>query len=417
MAAGSIACIDIGSSKICTVIANVADGRILEILGMGDVPSRGVQKGIIVDIDDAAMAIKQSVEEAESAAGFKAGRTYVGFSGKHIGSTNTTVSVDIARRDRMITESDIKEAERKLKAISFPEHRVKVNVIRRRYAIDSVEGIRNPLGMHGYRLDLEAHIVTADFGYRENRATCLERAGVLFSSDSFVANPRASAEAVLEPEDKERGAIVADIGGGTTGIAVYREGSIWYTAALPVGGRQVTTDLAVGLSIPFSAAEELKVTGGGLYPEKEDAGKVALIEKYRTTPEVMSYMIRARVEEILRMVLSKPPQLPQLPKLLVLTGGTAKLPGMKQFVEDELGLQARIGVPGNLPEGADDLADPAYATAVGLLLWGQREQVGGAGARRGDRVARRFAFELGRLWQGIRSRASGAIRGGPTAES
>ena len=395
MAAGSIACIDIGSSKICTVIADVADGRILEILGVGDVPSRGVRKGTIVEIDDAAMAVKQSVEQAESAAGFKAGRTYVGFTGKHIGSTNTIVSVDIARKDRMITESDIREAEKRLEAVSFPEDRVKVNVIKRRYAVDSVGGIRNPVGMHGYRLDLEAHIVTADYGYRENRAACLERAGVPFSSESFVANPRASAEAVLESEDKERGAIVADIGGGTTGIAVYREGSIWYTAALPVGGRQITNDLAIALSIPFSAAEELKLQAGTLYPEAEVQPAAAeILERCKISLEEVSYIIRARVEEILRMAQSKAPHVPDI---LVVTGGTANLPGMDRFAREVFGLQARVGVPRYLPEDSKGLDDPAYASAIGLLLWGSR----GREYRRDGRGD--FGGRLSGLYSGLRS--------------
>jgi len=194
-----------------------------------------------------------------------------------------------------------------------------------------------------------------------------------------VANPLASGESVLEPEDKERGVILADIGGGTTGIAVYRDGTPWHTSALPVGGRQITNDLAVGLSIPFSAAEELKVRSGTLYPEEMQDTRTEFLSKYNTSPEELSYIIRARVEEILRMIVSKSPY---VPNVLVLTGGTADIPGMEQFAREVLGLQVRVGVPTNLPQGGDALNDPAYAAVVGLLLWGA--ELGAVGERRAE---------------------------------
>ena len=412
MAVGTIACIDIGSSKICTIIANVADKRIDSILGVGEVASRGVQKGIIVDMDDASMMIRESVERAQSATAPKVGWALAGFSGKHISSTNPMVSVDTSRKDHLVTESAIGEAKSKLEAIVFPEDRVRLNMVGRQYAIDRVGGIRNPLGMHGFRLDLEAHIVTADYGYMQNLLECLRRAGVAVSLGSLVANPLASAEAVLEPEDKERGVIVADIGGGTTGIAVFREGSIWHTSVLPVGGRNVTNDLAIGLNIPFSGAEELKVAGGGLYPERVDASRIEVIEKYKTTPEELSYMIRARVEEILRMIQSKTPY---VPNILVLTGGTAKLPGMEQFAREELGLQARIGRARVLPEDSKGLDDPAYAAGVGLLLWGAKSEELGGRVELGGGLTR-FTSGLGSLWQSIWSRRPKLSFGGPTTE-
>ncbi|MFC2000296.1 cell division protein FtsA [Chloroflexota bacterium] len=365
--AGTIACIDIGSSKICTVIANVAYRRVVEILGVGQAASRGVEKGIVVEIDDATADIRDSLEAAESAAGLGADRAFVGFSGKHIYSTNTVVSVDVARKDHLVTESDIEEADRKLESISFPENRVRVNVIRRQYALDNMDIAKNPLSMRGLRLDLEAHIVTADLDYKQNILTCLERAGVPFSSGSFVANPWASAEAVLEPEDKEKGAIVVDIGGGSTSIAVYREGSIWYTAALPVGGRQITSDLAACLNIPVTSAEELKMRVGTLYPEGEIQADTEVLERCGTSLDEVSYIIRARVEEILMMTRSR---VPYMPDILVITGGTANLPGMDRFTQEVFGLQARVGVPRCLPEDPKGLDDPVYASVIGLLLLG-----------------------------------------------
>ncbi len=370
--AGNIACVDIGSSKICTIIANVSDKKIVDIMGVGSVPSRGVQKGIVMDIEDATAAIRDSIEQAQSGSAPKVSAAVVGFTGKHISSTNPMVSVDTRRRDHLVTELAIAQAERKMQAVVFPEDRVKVNIVKRQYALDRVEGIRNPLGMHGFRLDLEAHIVTADYAYMENLALCLKRAGVWVTSDSFIASPLAAAEAVLEPEDKLSGAIVADIGGGTTGISVFRDGTVWHTSALPVGSRQITNDLAVGLNIPFSAAEELKIKAGNLYPEQGGNGEsLELISKYGTSPEEVSYIIRARMEEIVRMILSKSPH---VPNIMVLTGGAARLRGMESFAREISGLQVRTGIPRVLPQDTKGLDDPMFASAVGLLLWGSTRE-------------------------------------------
>ncbi len=378
MAVGNIACVDIGSSKISTVIANVADRRIVDILGVGHAASRGIQKGIVLDIEDATSAIRESVENAQSNNAPRVSWAVVGFSGKHINSTNPMVSVDTRRRDHLVTDLAIAQAEKKMQAVVFPEDRVKVNIVKRQYALDRVEGIKNPLGMHGFRLDLEAHIVTADYAYMENLALCLKRAGVWVTAESFVAGPLAAAESVLEPEDKQAGVIVADIGGGTTGIAVFRDSAIWHTSVLPVGGRQITNDLAVGLSIPFSAAEELKAKAGSLYPEQGlDGGALDMISKYGTSPEEVSYIIRARMEEILRMVVSKSPYVPHT---LVLTGGGAKLRGLEQFAREVVGLQIRIGYPQFLPEDSKGLKDPAHAVGVGLLLWGSSREASANGA-------------------------------------
>ncbi len=366
MAVSNVVCVDIGSTKVCTIIAST-NSRTVQILGVGHVPSRGIQKGIVVDVEDATRSIKESFQRAQSTTAAKIDRALVGFSGKHISSSNPMVSVDTDRRNRLVTELALTQAEKEIHGIAFPEGRIKVNIVNRQYTLDRVGGIKNPLGMHGFRLDLEAHIVTADMGFMDNLALCVRRAGVPVSPDSFVPNPLACSEAVLEPEDKEAGVIIADIGGGTTGISVFRDGSVLHTSALPVGGRQVTNDLAIGLSIPFSAAEELKLNCGSLYPngsmenEKED-----VLVQYNTSAEQVGYIIRARMEEILRMITSR---LPYTPKTLVLTGGGAKLAGIEQFGREVLGLQTRVGKPRALPENGKGLNDPACAATLGLVLW------------------------------------------------
>jgi len=242
-----------------------------------------------------------------------------------------------------------------------------VNIVKT-YALDGVKGTKNPLGMHAFRLDLEAHIIAADSTCVGNIARCLKQAGVAVSPDSFVVNPLASSEAVLEPEEKEAGVILADIGGGTTGITVFRKGAVQHTSALPVGGRQVTKDLAAGLNISFSAAEELKINNGSLYSEEKiKIASTEMKKKYKTSAERMSYIIRVRMKEILRMILSESPY---VPNILVLTGGGANLPGTEQFAREVVGLQVRVGRPRGLSQGADGLDDPSYAASAGLLLWG-----------------------------------------------
>ena len=357
----NLAFVDIGSSNICSIIASL-NGRTVHVLGAGCVPSRGIQKGIVLDVDDAATSIRESVDKARGASGTRVHRTVVGFSSKHLSSANPMVSVETDRRDHVVTEAALLHAERELQAIAFPEDRMKVNMVTRQYAVDNMGGIKNPLGMHGYRLDLEAHVVTADTTYVENLALSMRRAGLPVLSNCFVANPLACGQAVLEPEDRERGVMVADIGGGGTGLAVFKDGSIWHTSALPVGGRQVTNDLAVGLNIPFSRAEELKTSHGSVYPNE---AAESIFSEYSSSADQVAYIIRSRMEEILRMIITKSPD---VPGTLVLTGGGAKLAGLEQFAQELLGLKVRIGKPRALP--VVGLDDPAYAAGVGLLFWG-----------------------------------------------
>ncbi len=364
MSSRNVAFIDVGSCNIRTIIAKM-NGLGAQIQGVSCVASRGIHKGIVVDIDEAAAAIRRSVEKAQGIMPSRVQEALVGFCGKHISSANPMVTVD-TDRNHMVSKSAILQAEREIQATAFPEDRAKVNIIRRQYAIDLIGGIKNPLGMHGYRLDLEAHIVTADWTYMQNLAIALRQAGLAVRPGSFVANPLACAEAVLEAEEKQQGVVLADIGGGTTGIAVFRDGSIYHTSALPVGGRQVTNDLAIGLDIPFSKAEELKLKCVSLYADDAVEDAVAeTLQGYNVSAEQIAYIVRARMEEILRMVVA---HVPEMPGNLVVTGGGAKMRGFERYAQEVLKVRARVGRPTALPgEGTDD---PANAAAVGLVLWG-----------------------------------------------
>lgn len=367
----NVACIDIGSTKICALLANVSNENVMRILGIGVVPSLGVQRGVIVDIDDTRRSIREALDKVERASGMNVSQAFVGFSGKHIGSLNNRVAVAIDRRDHLVTPNALRRGLVSVHKITLPQDRRMVHVIPRRYFIDGVTGIRNPIGMHGFRLDLEAHIVTGGLVYVQNLGVCMEAAGVQIQD--IVVNPIACAEALLDQEDKEGGVILVDIGGGTTDIAVYGDGSIWHTSVIPVGGVQVTKDLAAGLGIPFSVAEELKIKYGNLLPGGEgwtESVNSDTKEKYSVSQEDLCYIIRARLEEILRMILLEIPHSEYTPKSVVLTGGTANLAGIEEFAEQVMGLPVRIEKPNGIAEGDEALNDPSYSASAGLLLWG-----------------------------------------------
>lgn len=367
----NVACIDIGSTKICALLADVSDNNVERVLGIGVVPSLGVQRGVIVDIVDTRRAVREALDKVERASGIKIHQAFVGFSGKHVGSLNNRVAVAIDRRDHLVTPEALRRGLVSVHKITLPQDRRMIHVIPRRYFIDGVTGIRNPIGMHGFRLDLEAHIVTGGLVYVQNLGVCIESAGVEILD--MVVNPIACSEAVLDPEDKEDGVILVDIGGGTTDIAVYGDGSLWHTSVIPVGGTQVTKDISAGLGLPFSVAEELKIKYGNLLPGNEgwtESVKSDTKEKYSVSQEDLCYIVRARLEEILRMVLLEIPHSEYTPSSVVLTGGTSNLSGMEEFAQQVMGLPVRVEKPHGIAEGDKSLGDPSYSAAAGLLLWG-----------------------------------------------
>ncbi len=369
------ASIDIGSSKVCTILANVSDENVVQVLGVGVAPSLGVQRGIITDLEDAKRAVRESIEGAERSSGLKVGSAFVGISGKHISSLNNRVAVGITERDHLVTPAIRNQGLISAQRLTIPEERIMLHAIPRRYFLDGQAGIKNPVGMHGYKLEVEAHIITVALAAVQNLRDCLGGIGVKI--EGLIVSPLACAESVLEEEEKEEGVIVADIGGGTTDIAVYKDGYIWYTSTLPIGGNQVTRDLATGLGIPFDIAEEeLKVKHGSLMLEGEAEGiSFGLRETYSVSYEDLCYIIRARVEEILRMIMLNLPRYgrgEKGPASMVLTGGTAKLPGMKDFAEEVLELPVRIGTPRGMSEVAEALDDPIYTTSLGLLIFGAK---------------------------------------------
>ncbi|MBA7679918.1 Cell division protein FtsA [subsurface metagenome] len=259
--------IDVGTTKICTTIADMNEGGSLRITGVGVAPSKGLHKGLVVNINEAKESIRESVRKAEQAAGFRIESAFIGVTGRHITSLNNRGVVAITRNDRLVRPDDLKRVLQCARSIKVPSDRKLLHIIPRGYAVDGQTGVDNPVGMHGFRLDVETHIITAAVTSVQNLAKCIRGVGI--DIDDLILEPLASSEAVLTEDEKQVGTILADIGGGTTDIAVFKDGSIWHTAVLPVAGYQLTRDVAIGLGLPFDVAEEMKKRYGSVMPVYE----------------------------------------------------------------------------------------------------------------------------------------------------
>lgn len=334
-----------------------------------------MRKGMIVDVREAAVAVAKAVEAAEQTSGYELSSALVSMAGEHIGCTNNRGVVGIGRNSNGVTVTDVEEVLAEAQAIHIPYNREIVHVIPRDFSVDDHEGIRNPLGMHGYRLEAEAHIVTADAAALRNLTQCVEDVGV--AADAYVLNVLASAEAVLDPSERDMGVIVADIGGGTTDLAIYKEGAVWHTKVIPVGGYHITNDIAIGLRAPYEVAEQVKVQHGDCRPGEIDAEYLFTVEpfggeKIQVGRQDLAFVIEARVEEIFQLVLQEIQNSAfegLVPAGIVLTGGTAQLRGIATVAQRVLNVPARVAMPRNLLGLVDRLNSPAFATSVGLLRW------------------------------------------------
>ena len=371
-----IAAIDVGTTKICTIMADTDDNGLPRILGVGIVPSAGLQKGMVVNFNEARQSIRDSVRRAEQTAGYRLESACVGVTGRHVSSLNNHGVIAITRGDRMVHPGDLRRVLDVARSVEVPGDRELLHVIPRTYAVDGQDGVSNPVGMHGFRLDVDTHIITASVTSVQNLAKCIRSIGV--DIDALVLEPLASAEAVLWQEERLSGVMLADIGGGTTDIAIYRGNSIYHTSILPVAGYQVSRDISVGLDMNFEMAEEMKKKYASVIPgEDMGAGDTTLtVDGHSISYRALSDIVRVRVEELLRLILLELPQSDYsklIPAGVVLTGGTANLPGIDALASDLSHLPVRIGAPLSLYGISDTLSDPAYATAVGLLLWNGRK--------------------------------------------
>lgn len=370
--------IDVGTTKICTTIAEVTEGGGVRVVGVGVTPSHGLHKGLVVNINDAKIAIRESVKKAEQACNYKVESAFVGVTGRHVSSVNNRGVVAITRSDRLVRPDDLKRVLNTAQGIKIPGDRKLLHVIPRGYAVDGQVGVKNPVGMYGFRLDVETHIITAGATSIQNLVKCIRSIGI--DIDDLVLEPLASSEAVLTADEKQVGVILADIGGGTTDICVFKDGSIWHTAILPVAGYQLTRDIAIGLGLPFEVAEEMKKRYGSVMPVYESKMETAnpiSEDGHGVSYQDLCDIIRARIEEILRLILLEMPRSDyetMVPAGLVLTGGTSNLSGVETLGREVLKLPVRVGVPAHITGITDAIHDPAYATSVGLLLWGAKNE-------------------------------------------
>ena len=273
----TISAIDVGTTKVCTLIAEVGDNGQMRIAGVGTVPSKGMHKGMVVNINEAKETVRDSVKRAEQSSGYKVDSAYIGVTGRHISGQNNKGVVAVTRNDRLVRPDDLRRVLQNAQSMKMGAEQKILHMIPRHYTVDGQDGVMNPVGMHGFKLDAETHVITTAVSSVQNLVKCIRGVGV--DVEDLVFEALASSEACLTEDDKNVGTILADIGGGTTDISVFKEGSIWHTAVVPVAGYQMTRDIAIGLGLPFEVAEEMKKKYGTALPYMK--GKQTMIPSLR----------------------------------------------------------------------------------------------------------------------------------------
>ena len=371
--------IDVGTTKVCVLIGEVSRTGGIDVIGIGLAPSDGLRKGVVIDIDRTVQSVASAVEAAERLSGFKVRSAFVGISGNHISSQNSRGMVAVSGHRRDVAREDTLRAIEAARAVSIPNTREILHVIPRGYVVDGQEGVRDPIGMTAVRLEVETHIVTASQSGVQNLTKCVQRAGV--EIDELVLAPLATAEAVLTDEDRELGVALLDIGGDTTDLAVFHDGSIAHAATIPMGGKSITSDLGIVLRVTPEVAEGLKLRQGNALPGDVDPDEVVQITSigedlaHGVTRRTVAQIIEARLKDIFEAVQQEVAAAGATNRLqagLVLTGGGSMLNGINRAARDQLGMSARVVGPQNLGGLTDQVSTPPYAAASGLLLWGAK---------------------------------------------
>ncbi|QPC81920.1 cell division protein FtsA [Phototrophicus methaneseepsis] len=367
--------LDIGTHKICTVVGEVRPDDI-QILGVGIEPSQGMKKGVVNDVQALVAAISASVHKAEKTSGYQIRRAFVSVAGGHIASLTSRGMTGIAG-SRSVNEEDLEKAMDAARAIAIPHNREVLHIVPRSYTLDGQEGVRHPIGMHAFRLEVDAHIITASSTSLANLEQAAEGAGILV--DRFILNPLAAGEAVLNPEEREAGVVIIDIGGGTTDIAIFVEGTVWHTAVIPVAGNLITHDITYLLHAPFELAEVVKIQHGHAQRRAVSSLETFLVEPFgegvpqEFTRKDLAMAIEYRVEEIFELVqkeIKRSGYSGLLRAGAVITGGSVQLPGIQDVAQEILDCPVRIAKPEKLTGMADTLKNPSYSTSIGLLRMG-----------------------------------------------
>jgi cell division protein FtsA len=370
--------IDVGTSKVCALIGEVARDGSLTIVGKGVVPASGLKKAVVVNIDQTVRSITSSVDHAERLSGYQIDRAFVGVGGNHVESQNSRGAVAVSSHNREVGREDVNRALEVARALSIPSNREVLHVLPRGFIVDGQEGVKDPLGMSAVRLEIETHIVTAAGTAVRNLAKCVQASNVKI--DELVANSLASAEAVLSDTERDLGVCVADIGAGTIDLALFLDGSPFRTMVIPVGGNQVTNDLAIGLKTGLPVAEELKVQYGTCDVDSVAKDEIINVETLGEGPGMrvsrleVAEIIEARMREIFEMLRAEIRVAGEglLPAGVVLTGGGAQLAGAAALGRDVLDMPVRVAGPVGVGGLTDNILNPAFSTAIGLLYWGAR---------------------------------------------
>jgi cell division protein FtsA len=398
--------LDVGTSKVCAIVGELLDDGGLDIVGIGVAESRGIRRGVIVNLEAAVESIKKAIEEAELMAGVEVDAVHLSMAGPHIKGFNSRGVIAVAGKSREITRDDVRRAIEAAKAVSLPAGRDILHVLPQDFVVDEQDGIGAPVGMTGARLEVNVHIVTSSTTATQNIVSCVNRAGVHVIDT--VIEQIAAAEAVLTQDEKELGVALVDIGGGTTDIAIFERGSLWHTAVIGVGGDHFTSDIAVGLRMPIPDAEKLKRKCGcalSAMVDEDETMDVASVGGRRPrvmARRILSEILQPRAEEIFHLVwdeIRRAGYEKSLNSGIVLTGGGAILEGMPEIAEQIFDLPIRRGAPTGVGGLADHVGSPAFATPVGLVTYGQRNQIGEATRTAGVGAFSRVAGRLRGLFR------------------
>ncbi|MEM7304633.1 MAG: cell division protein FtsA [Pseudomonadota bacterium] len=372
---GMIVGLDIGTSKIVAIVAEVNEDNELEIIGIGSHPSRGLKKGVVVNIESTVQSIQRAVEEAELMAGCQIHSVYAGIAGSHIKSMNSHGIVAI--KDREVVEGDVERVIDAARAMAIPADQKVLHVLPKEFIIDNQEGIREPIGMSGVRMEAKVHLVTGAVSAAQNIVKCIERCGL--HADDIILEQLASSYAVLTEDEKELGICLIDIGGGTTDIAVFTEGAIKHTAVIPIAGDQVTNDIAIAMRTPTQYAEEIKIKYACALRQLTNPDEVIEVPSVgeraprRLARQTLAEVVEPRYEELMSLVqaeLRRSGYEHLIAAGIVLTGGSSKMEGVIELAEEVFHMPVRLGVPQYVSGLIDVVRNPIHATGVGLLLFG-----------------------------------------------
>ena len=372
--------LDIGTTKTTAIVGEITENGI-DIIGIGISPAKELRKGLVVNIDNTVEAIKRAVEEAEQMSGCRINSAYVGIAGSHVKGQNSLGIVAIKGRE--VGEDDVQRAVEASKSIAIPVDREILHTLRQNYVVDGQDGIRDPVGMSGVRLEAKVHIVTAAVPYIQNIVKSVNRVGL--DIDDIVLEQLAASEAILSSDEKDLGVVLIDIGGSTTGIAIFSEGSIKHTAILPVGCNYLTSDIATGLRTPFNDAERIKIRYGcamaARIPKEEiiEVPSVGGREDRQVSRQILGRIVEPRMEEILTLALKEIVRSGYEDLLaagVVLTGGTALLSGINEMAEQIFDMPVRRGNPTGIGGLSDVVNSPAYTVGVGLIIYGSKQIAG-----------------------------------------